>query len=81
MIEEGGGQGEGEGSQPVDPTVILAGSPEEPGTTGSKAEKPDTLYGSPGGARKGRENNEGRGPHAFHQFLVEPPNAKRNADW
>ena len=80
MIEEVGGKGDGEGSQPGDPTVILAGSPEETGTTGEKAQKPDTLYGSPG-VRKGRENNERRGPHAFHQFLVEPPNAKRNADW
>lgn len=77
MIEEVGGKGDGEGSQPGDPTVILAGSPEETGSTGTK---PDSLYKSPG-ARRGRENNERRGPHAFHQFLVEPPNAKRNADW
>ena len=82
MIEEVSGKGEGEGAQPGDPTVILAGSPEETGTTGSAAgaQKPDTEYGSPG-TRKGRENTERRGPHAFHQFLVEPPNAKRNADW
>ncbi len=60
MIEEVGGKGDGEGSQPGDPTVILAGSPEETGT------KPDALYKSPG-PRRGRENTERRGPHAFHQ--------------
>lgn len=74
MIEEVKGEGDGEGSQPGDPTVILAGSPEETGS------KPDALYKSPG-PRRGRQDNERRGPHAFHQFLVEPPNAKRNADW
>ncbi len=65
--------------------VILAG------TEARSEAKPDTLYGAPGDAedpaidvrqnRARKERGGRRAPHAFHQFLVEPPQAKRQADW
>lgn len=69
LIEEVGGKDDGDEDGSGDPTVILAGSPDD-------AKQPDTGYGAPG-VRKGRENEAGE----FHQFLVESPNAKRQADW
>ncbi len=71
-----------------DAPIILAGT-----EAAGPEKKPDTLYGAPGSgnsgdesldlrqARTGKERGGRRAPHAFHQFLVEPPQAKRNADW
>jgi hypothetical protein len=68
LIEEVNDKENGEPARPGDPTVILAGSPEE-------VKKPDVVYGAPGNPRKSRQND------SFHQFLVDVPNAKRQADW